>query len=394
MSTLYASFVDASAAERAAGALLDRGAIAEDLSIVANEAYHSVRSINSNAKALDAEDSAKGGLSTTTAGDAVTGATKGAAVGLGVGAAAVLASIFIPGLGLIIGGGALAMALAGGAATVVAGAAAGGVVGYLVDQGVPMEMASHYSSQFAQGGAILAIAIPTGDLPTGEIEAILMKYRATNVATYNSAKVLINDPSIVAPKVALDVSNPNIDPIAVPVAAQYAQVAEPVRMSSTTVIDASTGESRIVETQVQPTVIDPVTGVSTAAVAVDPLTGVERVVAVDPVTGLAYAPAVSSITSPVTGVTVDPVTGLPIHPVAAMPYTTPVTVVAVDPIAGTPAVINTAPATGVVIDPVSGLEVAATPADGFAGGAVAPVVAPVVVEGDEVLVERKDVNLY
>src|ERR1044072_7730332 len=150
MSTLYASFTDASAAERAVGALLDQGAVAEDLSIVANEAYNSVRAVNANVRAMEAENSAKGGISTTTPADVAVGAVKGAGIGLGVGVAAALVSIFVPGLGLIMGGGALATALAGGAATMLAGSAAGGVVGYLRDQGVPDELATRYSTDFEQ----------------------------------------------------------------------------------------------------------------------------------------------------------------------------------------------------------------------------------------------------
>jgi len=420
MSTLYASFVDAAAAERAAGALLDRGAVAEDLSIVANEAYNSARSINANAKALDAEHGAKIGLSTTTPGDVAAGAVKGAAIGLGVGIAAALAAVFLPGVGLVIGGGALATALAGGAATTLAGAAAGGVAGYLVDQGVPMEMATRYSADFVQGGAILAVAIPTGNMPTGVVEETLVKYGANNVATYNSVRVA--DPAVAPPKVPLMTDNPNIDPIAVPAAMVPNQSVMGVPADPHVVVDASTGEARVVATQVAPTVVDPVTGVPVAAAAVDPLTGVERPIAVDPVTGAAVAPAVSPITRPVTGVTVDPVTGLPINPVPAMPTTAAVTV---DPIAGTPAVtesattfvqtapaaaaidpvsgvamdpvtvVDTVPSTGVVVDPATGMAAPGTPADGLVGDTVAPVANDVLIEDEEnPVVVRKDVGLY
>lgn len=279
MSTMYASFVDAEAAERAAGALLDRGAVAEDLSIVANEAYNSVRAVNANVKAMDAERAAKGGISTTTPGDVAVGAVKGAGVGLGVGVAAALVSIFVPGLGLVMGGGALATALAGSAASVLAGSAAGSVVGYLRDQGVPEELATRYSNDFVQGGAILAVAIPTGDLTPGEVEAVLVKYGSMNVATYNSTKVLIDDPVAHAPKVPLEVDNPNIDPIAVTPAVE---VVEPIPVQTTRVVDASTGEERIVTKEVVPTaaVIDPVTGVERPATPADTLAG-EAVVPVE-----------------------------------------------------------------------------------------------------------------
>src|SRR5205085_9990716 len=85
----------------------------------------------------DNDLSAKTGLSTTTPADAGVGAAKGAGIGLGVGVLAALASIFVPGFGLVAGGGALATAIAGAVGTTAAGAIAGGVHGYLKDQGVP-----------------------------------------------------------------------------------------------------------------------------------------------------------------------------------------------------------------------------------------------------------------
>lgn len=392
MSTLYASFVDAGNAERAAGALLDQGALPGDISIIANEAYNSIRAVNANQKAMDAEIGAKTGISTTTPGDVAVGAVKGATIGLGVGVAAVLASIFIPGLGLIFGGGAFATAVAGGAATILAGGAAGGVVGYLRDQGVPEEMITRYSDDFVSGGAILAIAVPSGALTSGEIEGILVKYGAMNVATYNSAKLLINDPTVEAPKVPLVVDNPNIDRLAV---TAVDVVETPVTEAKITeVIDASTGQARVVATQVQPTAVDPVTGVPVAAVAVDPLTQVERPVVVDPTTGTVVAPAVAPITTPVTGVTIDPVTGLPINPVPAAPVVTPTVVETVEP---AQVIVDPTPTTGVVVDPISGLEIPATPAEGLAGEAIAPVQTDIVVEDEdqEIMVKkRNDIDLY
>jgi hypothetical protein len=361
MSTLYASFLDASAAESAAGALLDHGASAADISIVANEAYNSVRAVNANVKAIDAETDAKSGISTTTPGDVAVGAVKGAAIGLGVGAAAVLASVFVPGLGLVLGGGAIATALAGGAATVLAGSAAGGVVGYLVDQGVPEDFASRYNAHFLQGGAILAVAIPTGAMTTGEVEGMLVKYGAMNIATYNSSNVLIDDPAVQHVQVPLNVGNPNIDPIATTAAVAVDSVAAvPVETHTHEVIDAATGESRLVTTQVEATIVDPVTGVPTSAVAVDPLTQIERPVAVDPITGGVLVPPVAPITAPVTGVAIDPVTGLPINPVPATPVMPN-------------AVVETS---RVIVDPITGLE------------------REVVEEEDAVVVRRKDVDLY
>jgi hypothetical protein len=92
MSTLYASFVDAPAAEKAAAALLDHGARAEDISILANNEFPGVRSAEDRAEAAISEQTAKSGITTTTAADAGLGAAKGTMVGLGIGIAAASAS--------------------------------------------------------------------------------------------------------------------------------------------------------------------------------------------------------------------------------------------------------------------------------------------------------------
>lgn len=130
---------------------------------------------------------AKSGISVTTGADAAAGAAKGAGVGFGVGVAAALAALFIPGLGLVIGSGALATAIAGAAATTAAGAVAGGVAGYLKDQGVPDDVLTRYNETFNQGGAVLAVT-PRVDTPRAEVEAILAKYGALNVDTYGEQR--------------------------------------------------------------------------------------------------------------------------------------------------------------------------------------------------------------
>ena len=127
---------------------------------------------------------AKGGISTTTPADSASGAVKGAAIGLGLGAAAALASIAIPGFGLITGGGALATAIAGAVGTTAAGAVAGGVHGYLKDQGVPEEAAWDYNQTYESGGAILACQAPSGDLDEATIQELMTKYGGTNVSGY------------------------------------------------------------------------------------------------------------------------------------------------------------------------------------------------------------------
>src|SRR5580658_5007915 len=105
---LYVAFSDRGQAEKAAGALLDHGVRKEDVSVVIDHAINDA--VNPDAVSL--ERAAKVGLSTTTAEDAEAGASKGAGIGLGVGVLAGLAVLFIPGIGLVYGAGALATAIA------------------------------------------------------------------------------------------------------------------------------------------------------------------------------------------------------------------------------------------------------------------------------------------
>ena len=134
----------------------------------------------------DADRAAKAGVTTTTIQDAAKGAAKGVGIGLGVGALAAVASIAIPGFGLILGGGALAAAVAGIAATAGAGAVAGGVVGYLVDQGVPADQIPHYQDAYEKGGAILSVSLAEG-VDRAQVQDVLNKYGGSNVQNFGYA---------------------------------------------------------------------------------------------------------------------------------------------------------------------------------------------------------------
>ncbi len=212
MNTIYATFRDPELAEKAAGALLDHGMANEDITLLHHESMGS-RMVGSTFgvddfvspparpsvqatsreneqyfKDIDdcdkADLEAKSGISTTTAADAEVGAAKGAVVGLGVGAIAALASLAIPGVGLVIGGGALATAIAGAAATTGAGAIAGAVTGYLKDQGVDQKLAMEYVETVKSGGTMLSIQVPSLKVDETQARAILDKYGAENVHAY------------------------------------------------------------------------------------------------------------------------------------------------------------------------------------------------------------------
>lgn len=163
--TIFAAFGDAGKAEQAAGALLDRGAKPEDISVVVGNVDQTAQSAT--------------GITTTTGADAAVGAAKGAGIGAGLGLLGALASLFIPGVGLVVGGGALAAALAAGAGAVVGGAIAGGIAGSLIDQGVSAEQAHEYQRIVTGGGAILSLSLPSGELTRVDLEDVLAKYGAT-----------------------------------------------------------------------------------------------------------------------------------------------------------------------------------------------------------------------
>lgn len=131
----------------------------------------------------DPERAAKAGITLTTPHDAAVGALKGTGVGLGIGAVAALAAIAVPGFGLIAGGGALAAAIAGMVGTAGAGAVAGGTIGYLKDQGVPLEEMPHLSECVEKGGAMIAVSLANATLDRATLEGIMQKYGAQAIKT-------------------------------------------------------------------------------------------------------------------------------------------------------------------------------------------------------------------
>ncbi|MEA2554120.1 MAG: hypothetical protein QOJ65_2296 [Fimbriimonadaceae bacterium] len=110
---------------------------------------------------------------------------KGAGIGLGVGALAAVATLLIPGFGLIIGGGALAAAAAALAAGVGTGAIAGGVVSLLKDHGVPHESAVRYGQVYDGGGAVLAVTLSRPEMKSA-VEEVFRKHGAQEVETHRA----------------------------------------------------------------------------------------------------------------------------------------------------------------------------------------------------------------
>lgn len=171
---VHAMFPEPNMAARALGALLDIGVQANDVSVMVKDLPPDLAAQVSGKGLLN---QASDGITLTTPKDAAAGAVKGVGVGLGLGVLAALATIVVPGVGIVVGGGVLASALGATAAAGAAGAVAGAVVGYLKDQGVDDSLAYEVQGDFERGGALVSVSTPSGEASVEDIEAIMSKYK-------------------------------------------------------------------------------------------------------------------------------------------------------------------------------------------------------------------------
>lgn len=169
MKTLLASFDDLNRAADAMAALLDHGVKREALELMANSSFTEEIA---EAKAEKATD----GITTTTAADAAEGAKKGGLAGLLAGALGGVASLTIPGYGIVIGSGALATALGAAAGTGVAGVAAGGMTGFLMDQGADQQVSKDIEQALENGGGLLSAEV--SHQASDGVRKVLEKYQA------------------------------------------------------------------------------------------------------------------------------------------------------------------------------------------------------------------------
>jgi uncharacterized membrane protein len=184
MNTLIASFDNLDRAADAMAALMDHGVSASSMDLVANSSHGELLI---KRKDNDFAEKAKKGVTTTTGADAVEGAKKGGWIGLATGALAGIASLIIPGYGIVVGGGALATAAAAAIGTGAAGAATGGVSGYLVDMGADEAVARDMDETIKNGGGVLTV---TGSHKAmSEVRGILEKYRANQILDRNTVAV-------------------------------------------------------------------------------------------------------------------------------------------------------------------------------------------------------------
>ena len=139
-------FPDRDSAERAYGAVHERGYDAKDVNLMMSDDTRK-RHFDSSAPGADTELGTK----------AAEGAGIGGAIGGTVGAiaaaiAAVGTSLVLPGLGLVIAG-PLAAAIAGAGA----GGAAGTLVGALIGWGIPEERVKRYEEGVKNGGILMGV---------------------------------------------------------------------------------------------------------------------------------------------------------------------------------------------------------------------------------------------
>jgi hypothetical protein len=98
---------------------------------------------------------------------------KGAAVGALAGLAAGLLALTVPGIGLVLAAGPLALAVAGGAI-------AGGVYGGLRDIGIDDHRARGYEARIRGGAVLMTALIP--DIDEGRVRDILREYNAEDIS--------------------------------------------------------------------------------------------------------------------------------------------------------------------------------------------------------------------
>lgn len=150
--TIVGSFDSFNEAHQVANDLRAAGFLDSDISIVANDAageYQNDPRLSDRIRGTDTDREGVRDEASATAKGAVTGAVLGGGAGL----AASLAGLAIPGIGPIIAAGPIVATLAGAGT----GAVAGGLIGGLVDLGVPESEAQYYAEAVRRGGALVTV---------------------------------------------------------------------------------------------------------------------------------------------------------------------------------------------------------------------------------------------
>ncbi len=176
---IYGVFDNLDNAERAISALKDHGVDGNEISVIRR---------SSGAGIPQAEHEASEGVTVTSPADVAAGALKGGATGIALGVLASAVALTIPGIGPILAAGPLATAIGATLAAGAAGAIGGGVVGYLVDQGVPDETAARYHEAITRGDIL--VTVRSGHLSAADALMLMQKYGATETSRHD-----VRDPS-------------------------------------------------------------------------------------------------------------------------------------------------------------------------------------------------------
>ncbi|MBC7806867.1 MAG: hypothetical protein H7145_12030 [Akkermansiaceae bacterium] len=184
---IYGVFGNIENAERAISALKDHGASGNEISVVRRSDGKGMAGV---------EEGGSHGITVTTAEDATAGALKGGAAGIALGVLAGAVMLTIPGVGPILAAGPRWAAFGAAAAAGAAGAALGGVVGYLVDQGVPSDKAHVYAGAIHRGDML--VSVRSNHMMAGEAAILLEKYGATEIGQHTIGDPMdgANEPSV------------------------------------------------------------------------------------------------------------------------------------------------------------------------------------------------------
>jgi hypothetical protein len=106
------------------------------------------------------------------------GTATGATTGAVMGGVAGLAALAIPGLGLVLAAGPIAVALGA-----LVGGALGGLVGSFAGLGIPTEQAKAYEAAVRAGGVVMTVHV--ADRDAGErVTGVMREQGATQAASY------------------------------------------------------------------------------------------------------------------------------------------------------------------------------------------------------------------
>jgi len=188
-----AIFPTRDAAERAADALADLGADRGHISVIARgeDGRATTAAVDRGAEHHTIEPAREVGdagapLTTSEHGDTA----KGAAIGAVAGLAAGLLALTVPGIGLVMAAGPLALAIAGGAI-------AGGVYGSLMDIGIPEHHARAYEERIRGGHVLLTALVP--DMDQQRVRDVLENYDAEDITFSEDRSAATAAPAVSAP---------------------------------------------------------------------------------------------------------------------------------------------------------------------------------------------------